>query len=109
MVPTGTEATFKVKAKGDGLTFQWQKNGSDIHNDNKYSGTDTNTLRIQHINKSDEGCYSSLVRNEIEKNGILSEEAQLSVCKFKFTYCVNAVMKLQCIEALTWYITFCEN
>ena len=71
-----------------------QKNGSSLKIDNNYSGTDTNTLRIQHIKNSDEGCYRCLVRNEIKKNGILSEEAQLRVCKFKFTYCVHTVMKL---------------
>ena len=55
-----------------------------MHNDRDYSGTDTNTLSIQHVKKSDEGCYRCLVKNEFKKDGILSEEAQLSVCKFKF-------------------------
>ena len=45
LVPTGAEtATFKIEATGDDLTFQWQKNGSDLHSDSNYSGTDTNTL-----------------------------------------------------------------
>ena len=105
-VPTGGETTFKVEARGDDLKFQWQKNGSNLKSDKMYSGTNTNTLRIQHIKKSDEGCYRCLVRNEIKKDGILSKEAQLSICKFKFIHCVDAVMKLQCIEALTWYIIF---
>ena len=53
-----------------------------MHNDNNYSGTDTNTLSIRHVKKSDEGHYRCLVRNEVKKDGIPSKEAQLSVCKF---------------------------
>ena len=87
-VPT----TFTTEATGDDLIFQWQKNGSDIHNGSNYSGADTNTLSIRHVTKSDDGCYRCLVKNEVKKDGILSEKAQLSVCKF--TYCVDAVMKL---------------
>ena len=81
-VPTGGETTFTTEATGDNLTFQWQKNGSDMHNDSNYSGTDTNRLSIRHVKKSDGGCYRCLVKNEVKRDGILSEEAQLSVCKF---------------------------
>ena len=80
-VQAGAEVTFTIEAAGDDLTFQWQKNGRDVHNDSNYSGTDTNTLSIQQVKKSDEGCYRCFVKNEV---GILSEEAQLRVCKFEF-------------------------
>ena len=53
-----------------------------MHNDSNYSGTDSNTLSIRHVKKSDGGCYRCLVKNEVKKDGILSEEAQLSVCKY---------------------------
>ena len=81
-VPTGAQTTFTVEATGDDLIFQWQKNGSDMHNGSNYSGADSNTLSIRHVTNSDEGCYRCLVKNEVKKDGILSEEAQLSVCKF---------------------------
>ena len=81
-VPTGGETTFTTEATGDDLIFQWQKNGSDVHNDSNYSGTDTSTLSIQYVKKIDGGHYRCLVRNEVQKDGILSKEAQLSVCKF---------------------------
>ena len=81
-VPTGEETTLKVEATGDDLTFQWQKNGSDLKNDINYSGTDTNTLSIRQVKKSHAGCYRCLMKNDVEIDGILSEEAQLSVCKF---------------------------
>ena len=79
--PTGAENTFKIEATGDDLIFQWQKNGSDVHNDRNYSGTDTNTLRIQHVKKSDAGCYRCLVKNVVKRNGDVSAEAQLTVCE----------------------------
>ena len=80
LVLTGAQATFKVEATGDDLIFQWLKDGSDVHNDSNYSGTDTSTLMIQHVKKSDGGCYSCLVSNvaEIEE---VSDEAQLTVCE----------------------------
>ena len=81
-VPTGAETTFTVGATGDDLIFQWQKNARGVHNDINYSGTDTNTLNIRQVKKSDEGHYRCLVKNEVKKDGILSEQAQLSVCKF---------------------------
>ena len=93
-VPTGAQTTFTVEASGDGLKFQWQKNGSNLKNGSSYSGTDTNALSIQHVKKSDEGRYRCLVMNQVKKDGILSKEAQLSVCKFKITSWVDTVMKL---------------
>ena len=81
LVLTGAQATFKVEATGDDLTFQWLKNGSDVHNDSNYSGTDTSTLMIQHVKKSDGGCYRCLVSNEAKIEGEVSDEAQLTVCE----------------------------
>ena len=88
-VLTGTQVTFKVEATGDDLTFQWQKDGSDVHNDSNYSGTDTNTLMIPEVKKSDGGCYSCLVKNEAKIEGELSDEAQLKVC--------------ECLLYVTWF------
>ena len=81
-VLTGAQVTFKVEATGDDLTFQWLKDSSDVHNDSNYSGTDTNTLMIHHVKKSDGGYYSCLVRNEVTTDGEISEKAQLIVCKY---------------------------
>ena len=80
-VPTGAETTFKIEATGDDLIFQWQNNARDVHNDSNYSGTDTNTLSIRHVKKSDEGCYRCLVKNEVKRDGEISEEAKLTVCE----------------------------
>ena len=91
-VQTGAQTTFTVEATGDALTFQWQKNARDVHNDSNYSGTDTNTLSIRQVKKSHAGCYRCLVMNEVKKDGILSREAQLSICKFNFIYCFTVVV-----------------
>ena len=80
-VPTGEETTFKVEATGDDLKFQWQKNSTDVHNGSNYSGTDTNTLTIQNVNRGDEGFYRCLVKNEVKRDGEVSEEAKLTVCE----------------------------
>ena len=52
-----------------------------MHNDGNYSGTDTKTLSIQHVKKSHEGCYRCLVKNEVKRDGEISEEAKLTVCE----------------------------
>ena len=85
-VLTGAQATFKVEATGDDLTFQWLKNSSDVHNDSNYSGTDTSTLMIQHVKKSDGGCWSCLVSNEAKNEKEVSDEAQLIVCEYPSLY-----------------------
>ena len=93
-VPTGEETTFRVEATGDDLKFQWQKNCSNLKNDVNYSGTDTNTLRIQHVKKSDEGHYRCLVKNEVKRDGEVSEEAKLTVCECPSYYCSGFVLLL---------------
>ena len=80
-VPTGAQVTFTVEATGDDLTFQWLKDGSDVHNDSNYSGTDTSTLMIQEVKKSDGGCYRCFVNNEAKIEGEVSDKAQLTVCE----------------------------
>ena len=90
--PAGAEATLKVEARGDELTFQWQKDRIDVHNDSTYSGTDTNTLRIKHVKKSDEGHYRCVVKNEVKKEGELSEETHFTVCE-----CLSLICYLHCI------------
>ena len=82
LISTGAEAaTLKIEATGDDLAFQWQKNGSNLHSDSNYSGTDTNTLKIRHVKKSAAGHYRCLVKNQVEKDGKLLKEAELAVCK----------------------------
>ena len=81
-ISTGGETAFSIKAEGDNLTYQWQKNGSNVCNDNRHIGAATHILTIRQVNKSDAGRYKCVVMNEVSKNGSVSEEAQLTVGKF---------------------------
>ena len=87
-VLTGAEATFSIKAEGDHLKYRWQKNGSYVCNDNTHKGAATNTLTICQVKKSDVGHYKCVVKNKVNKDGEVSKEAQLTVCKFlDFVHC----------------------
>lgn len=70
---------FRVKATGDEVYFQWQKNRRDIFDDHRYRDTNTSTLCIVDVEKSDKGCYRCIVSNYAGKK--LSEEALLTVSK----------------------------
>ena len=50
-----------------------------MHDGSKHRGTNTNTLRIKNVEKSDKGSYQCLVKNDVRKE--LSEEADLAVRK----------------------------
>ena len=78
-IAAGTEVTFIVETRGYGLTFQWQKDGSDLRDDSRCRGTNTDTLRIQQVKKDDEGYYRCLIENNAERKS--SGNAQLTVCK----------------------------
>ena len=43
--------------------------------------TPTHPPSIQHVKKGDGGCYRCLVKNEVKRDGEVSEEAQLMVCE----------------------------
>ena len=80
-VSAGAEATFKIEAIGDHLTFQWWKNECNLHDNSNYNGTNTNTLMIQHVRMSNEGDYKCLVKNMVNEEQEFSEEAKLTVCE----------------------------
>ena len=68
-----------MKATGESLQFQWQKNHCNLCDDGRYCGTNTDTLRIAEVEKSDKGGYRCLVKNGIGRE--LSDEALLTVSK----------------------------
>ena len=79
---SGMVVEFRVKATGDCLQLQWKKDCKDLHDGSKYRGTNTNTLCIKDVEKSDKGCYQCLVKNYIREKEKFSEEAVLKVSKF---------------------------
>ena len=83
-VASGSVAEFKVEATGDVLRFQWQKNGSDIHDrGSRYRGTGSDTLKILLVKESDEGCYRCLVKNYVGEE--FSDDVVLTVSKLVST------------------------
>ena len=78
-VAIGTSVAFQVKATGDDLNFQWQKNQSDLDDGDRCCGTRTGRLRIVEVEMSDKGRYRCLVKNSVGEE--FSHEAFLIVSK----------------------------
>ena len=69
-----------VRATGDSLHYQWQKNRSDLSDDDRHHGTDTDTLRIVKVEKGDSKArYRCSVKNEIGEK--FSKQAVLTIGK----------------------------
>ncbi len=67
-VPTvaqeGSQAKLTVNAVGEGLTYQWLKNGAAIPNGGKIAGATTDTLIVNGMTEDEEGFYSLAIFNE---------------------------------------------
>lgn len=60
----GSTGTFDVAATSlQPLHYQWQKDGINLTNSEKYAGTDSTNLNIHAISESDAGTYSVVVMN----------------------------------------------
>ena len=80
-VATGEPTTFTVKSSGDDVLFKWQKDGIDLSDDDRHHDTDTDTLRIAKVEKSDNKAhYRCHVKND--KGQEFSKETVLTVSKF---------------------------
>ena len=75
----GTAITFMVEATGSDLTYQWQKNGENLSDDGKYSGTLTATLTVRNVMEEDEGNFTCVVTNVL--GDVNSSAAELTVRK----------------------------
>ncbi len=57
-VTLGGSVSFTIAGNGAGpLTYQWQKNGSNLSDDGRYSGAQSATLTIHGAEKNDGGTY----------------------------------------------------
>jgi lysozyme len=64
-VAQGGMAQFTVAATGGGtLTYQWQKDGSNLSDGGHFSGVTTTTLTISDVDGGDAGIYHCVVSNE---------------------------------------------
>jgi hypothetical protein len=70
-VNEGKMADFKVVAMGEGITYQWRKNGAAI------PGATRDRLRINNVQKSDQGNYDVVVSTQQRQQ--TSEAVELTV------------------------------
>ena len=56
--------SFDVVAAGTNLTYQWRKDGIDLSDDGRITGSNTPNLNIDNLIPSDEGSYSCLVTGD---------------------------------------------
>lgn len=76
----GNNVELIIEVSGSDPFFQWQKNGADIIDNERISGTNASTLIINETKLSDEGVYTCIVSNSI--NQIKSEGASISITPF---------------------------
>ena len=63
-VVEGNSAIFTVEATGDGLTYQWLKDGSVLTEETgRLEGVNTETLTVLGVTFTDDGNYTCLVSN----------------------------------------------
>ena len=60
----GATAVFDVEATGGELTYQWRRDGLNLTEDGRISGTHTDTLRISNVRSNDMGGYSVRIVNQ---------------------------------------------
>ena len=78
MVP-GANIMFTVVADGSDLTYQWQRNGVNLTDGDKYSGATTANLTVMNVMEEDEGSFTCVVTNVVDS--VTSSPADLTVRK----------------------------
>ena len=70
---------FAVVANGSNSTYQWQRNGEDLTDNTKYSGTMTANLTVLNVMEEDEGNFTCVVSDDVDN--VTSSAAELTVRK----------------------------
>ena len=79
---------FHVEASGSALEYQWQRDGNDLTDMNRLSGTLTSNLTITDVLEEDGGNYTCIVSNIV--GNVTSRAAELTVCKL-LNMCIHYV------------------
>ena len=86
-VAPGTNVMFAVVANGSNSTYQWQRNGEDLTDNTKYSGTMTANLTVMNVMEEDEGNFTCVVTDDVDN--VTSSAAELTVRKCVYV-CVHS-------------------
>jgi len=76
----GKTARLTVQATGQGLTYQWRKNGRNLPNGGNISGATTATLTIDSVSEADVAVYSVAVFNP--SGSVISRNAALGLSQY---------------------------
>ena len=95
-VSVGQTTTFNITAGFDVKGFQWQRNKMNITDGDKYLNATTSNLTIMNIGQTEEGNYSCIVTTTFGL-GIISQQAQLKVCKCEI-YSIKYIIHGKCLQ-----------
>jgi hypothetical protein len=79
----GGTARLSVTATGQGLTYQWRKNGRNLPNGGNVSGANTATLTISNFGEGDVGVYSVAIFSQA--GSVVSKNAAVNLSNFSVT------------------------
>jgi len=80
IAPEGGVAMVSAEATGDGLTYQWRKNGRNLPDGGNISGARTAKLTVQAFSAADEAIYSVAVFNA--GGSVVSGNASVRISKY---------------------------
>lgn len=78
----GGPVSFTVAASGDGLTFQWRRNGVNLSDGGNVSGAMTDTLTIDPTGQADVDSYDAVAASSF---GVTATSAQASLTMLTLT------------------------
>lgn len=82
-VCVGEEASFTVNAQATlqnvKVHYQWMKDGAPLQDEGRFSGTKTNTLKIENVQTQDAGKYSCKVTAEYSNKSAMTNDAELMI------------------------------
>ncbi|MCF8226739.1 MAG: immunoglobulin domain-containing protein [Bacteroidales bacterium] len=76
-IVTGSDASFSVNAEGYNISYQWQRNGTNLTNNDSVSGVFSNQVRLFSVSEEDEGTFRVIVYGECDT--VTSNPADLIV------------------------------
>lgn len=92
LVESGGNTSLTVNATGNGLTYQWLKEGRTLPNGGHVSGATTKTLSLSSVSADDEGVYTVAVFNAA--GSVISKNAAVRVSPFNIKTGLAVHLKL---------------